>query len=452
MWQYTYSGDLYHHGIKGQKWGVRRFQDKNGGLTNKGRRRYLDDPTVKQSKQDLTEAKSNKKIGQKAYSKANNAYGLMPTSSNIKKLDNAQSHLKSANKEVKSAKFKYKTEKEAVRIADKNVSFEKKSKHRLKLEEQYRLQGLNEEQAQAAANNRIRSEKVLATAAAMTVAACTVYYLNNKRKSRIDGIIKAGESLQRMEMANTNGQLHNTFYVSKGAHDNKRYAGLLGYTRRVQTGKAYIMKLQANADIKVASKDKAVKAFSDLYKTDNDFRKQVQAHVSSHFSGANAVKDTNKLSNRNMKKMYENFNSALVDLKGSGADKKFYDKLKFAGYGAVQDINDMKFSGYNAKNPLIVFDNSGNKVGVKTVKEMTGNLKKSATVEQVKSLGESFTKDFMSKGAPAAAVGLTGAAAVIRLSKPSAYNAYTKQQKFVEKYKKEHPSTKLSDKEIAKLM
>lgn len=31
---------LYHHGIKGQKWGVRRFQDENGQLTSAGRKRY----------------------------------------------------------------------------------------------------------------------------------------------------------------------------------------------------------------------------------------------------------------------------------------------------------------------------------------------------------------------------------------------------------------------------
>jgi hypothetical protein len=31
--------ELYHHGIKGQKWGVRRFQNANGSLTNAGRKR-----------------------------------------------------------------------------------------------------------------------------------------------------------------------------------------------------------------------------------------------------------------------------------------------------------------------------------------------------------------------------------------------------------------------------
>lgn len=31
---------IVHHGIKGQKWGVRRFQNADGSLTNAGRKRY----------------------------------------------------------------------------------------------------------------------------------------------------------------------------------------------------------------------------------------------------------------------------------------------------------------------------------------------------------------------------------------------------------------------------
>lgn len=35
-----YRRELYHHGIKGQKWGVRRFQNPDGSLTPAGQRRF----------------------------------------------------------------------------------------------------------------------------------------------------------------------------------------------------------------------------------------------------------------------------------------------------------------------------------------------------------------------------------------------------------------------------
>lgn len=37
----AYPNELYHHGIRGQKWGIRRYQNPDGSLTPEGRKRYM---------------------------------------------------------------------------------------------------------------------------------------------------------------------------------------------------------------------------------------------------------------------------------------------------------------------------------------------------------------------------------------------------------------------------
>jgi hypothetical protein len=44
------TNELYHHGIKGQKWGVRRYQNADGSLTSEGKKRYDDSGNTSKKK------------------------------------------------------------------------------------------------------------------------------------------------------------------------------------------------------------------------------------------------------------------------------------------------------------------------------------------------------------------------------------------------------------------
>lgn len=63
-----YSSELYHHGIIGQKWGVRRFQNPDGSLTDAGKKRYLNsDGSPKEKKVPFLKAVNQYKRTQDLY-------------------------------------------------------------------------------------------------------------------------------------------------------------------------------------------------------------------------------------------------------------------------------------------------------------------------------------------------------------------------------------------------
>ena len=53
---------LSHHGIKGQKWGIRRFQDSDGSLTPAGKKRY--EKQIKKQVDKLDKHFSKSAVGQ----------------------------------------------------------------------------------------------------------------------------------------------------------------------------------------------------------------------------------------------------------------------------------------------------------------------------------------------------------------------------------------------------
>lgn len=86
MWQYNYSDEhLCHWGIKGMKWGVRRYQNKDGSLTPAGKKRY---PSESKSKK--------KKVSEMTDQELREIVTRMNLESNYKKLTASPSTFKKA--------------------------------------------------------------------------------------------------------------------------------------------------------------------------------------------------------------------------------------------------------------------------------------------------------------------------------------------------------------------
>lgn len=300
--------ELYHHGIKGQKWGVRRFQKKDGSLTPAGKKRYSDSDGV----------------------------------------------------------------------SDKP---KKVSTHRVVLEKKYMDKGMTAEEAKLAANKRIKTEKYIAAAAAVTVAACAAYYAKNKySETYCDQVLKAGTSFHNLDRtANNRPDQH--LYVAYRQNDVNYFRGKFALIKMKNKDnpnhELFDHVVTAKEDIKIPSINTRKNVFRELYNNDEQFRKTFNDH--SHILDAATRKDIglkpkdHKISSADKvyKKMWRKFGDK-DNPEFNVAKRKYFDALRQKGYDAIVDEWDTRKDVYRSDAPLILLNTSSKRFGEMKINELDG--------------------------------------------------------------------------------
>ena len=397
--------ELYHFGVKGMKWGVRRYQNEDGSLTSLGKKRD----------KMLSDRKTAKKHS---------------TTSNMVKAEYSR-------REFEDAKTRLKLENQ-----------KKKSKRQQDLEKKYIDQGFAKDEAEIKAYNRAKTETILKVAGGIALASAAAYVAYKHYDKVTDRVFEKGSGIGRLTN-NGSEPTNRAFYGFVNKHNKDRYEGLYGKTLGAN-GPVYRKAMRAAGDINVASPESARKVLKNMFDTDKQsfdvFKKSIDAMASvvppttkqgKLWRKAKQELDSGKIGDNT----YKAFNTRLVlhTKEQQPINDKFYSAMKKAGYGAIRDVNDKENSGYFAKNPLIVFDTD--KINVEGFTKLgNDHIDSMFAKEQGKIAAHTLANQYGPIGAAFATS--IGAMKLVKRSNET---------KFVENYRKQHPESTLSNNEILKM-
>lgn len=424
---------IAHHGILGQKWGIRRFQNPDGSLKAAGARRYngISRESIKQRKETIKSL--DNKIKLEPYSK-NKQKNKQKLSYEIDQLKNDKIKLK-----VNEGKIKLK----GGSYYDKKV-------------QQYMDQGFSKEEAEIRAYRSNQGRKYIMAAAGITLAAVAAYGGYKYYKNNVDSTLKTGKKLQNVSSFMRNVE-NEALYTSHNVKDNIMYRGQYGGIQLKRQGADHIYKntISIKKDIKVASHKSAEKVASDLFNKDPQYAKEMReaidtAKIGFMFNGNTkgynifnkAIEEID--SGKPGKNFYKASNVLLTahdnTMPGQDArNKKLYNALKQAGYGALRDYNDEALSGYNSVSANIIFDGAKN-IEISKITDLNNDVAK---------LGADKIGAVLIQTVPSTVALGAEYAAYSKALKAHSNNArQANDMKIVNDYRKEHPGTKLSTEQI----